>query len=258
MITVQRTAVAIARVRAEENDRPEHERLFSDPIAHLFAVGDDESDAGIARFYELPFFREQVRLRTRFFDDEVRDALAQGIRQVILLGAGFDGRAHRLVEIDETRTLVFEVDLDEQLSYKKHVLQSAGASSPPHVRYVACDFSARGFGSTLRPSLISQGFATEARTLIVWEGVIGYLGDAEVNACLSFLESLAAEGSRLTFNYPRWRISPEELPRRLAAAGFGLSYEIGCDRLWHRYLEGPPPQGGDVFRVALAERNAGP
>ena len=93
MLTVADTAFAIAAVRAEEAARPADERLFDDPYAALFRAAGAHAEAGTQRFLDLPFFRDGIRLRTRFIDDALADALATGIDQVVLLGAGFDVRA---------------------------------------------------------------------------------------------------------------------------------------------------------------------
>src|SRR5919204_6404377 len=84
---VMDTAAAVARVREEEGLRPPGQRLFEDPFARLFR-GDADAEEVTARFFTVPFFREGIRLRTRFIDDVVRDALGAGLRQVVLLGAG--------------------------------------------------------------------------------------------------------------------------------------------------------------------------
>src|SRR4051794_17738665 len=45
--------------------------------------------------------------RTCFFDDAVRDAIRDGARQVVIVGAGFDTRAYRL---QQPGVQFFEVD----------------------------------------------------------------------------------------------------------------------------------------------------
>src|SRR4249920_3628137 len=93
--TVADTAFSIALVRAEEGNRPDGEQLFADPYASAFAAAGAHVAEGTQRFLDLPFFRDGVRLRTRFLDDSVRDGLAAGLDQVVLLGAGFDARGLR-------------------------------------------------------------------------------------------------------------------------------------------------------------------
>ena len=140
------TAAIIARARAAEGDLPPETRLFVDPFAHLFAGDLDESAEA---FGSVPFLRDQVRIRTRFIDDFVRRGVADGLRQIVILGAGFDCRALRLDEIVATRSKVYEVDFDEQLATKRAILEAGGVAIPDHLRFVACDLVADDFESSL-------------------------------------------------------------------------------------------------------------
>src|SRR5262245_49744388 len=113
-VEVTDTAAAIARVRSWERELPEGERLFDDPYAHLFADG-AAADEAVALFLSAPLFRCHIRLRTRFIDDAVRAALADDVKQIVNLGAGFDCRALRLTEIPAAGAQVYEVDFASQL-----------------------------------------------------------------------------------------------------------------------------------------------
>ncbi len=63
-----------------------------DPYASLFAADGSHATESTQRFLDLPFFRDGVRLRTRYIDDAVREGLKAGLGQVVLLGAGLDTR----------------------------------------------------------------------------------------------------------------------------------------------------------------------
>jgi O-methyltransferase involved in polyketide biosynthesis len=120
--SVADTAFSIAVVRAEEGQRPRAERLFDDPYARLFAAAGEHVKDNTQRFLDLPFFRDGVRLRTRFIDDAVRDGLVAGLEQIVILGAGFDARGLRMGDIDGRRVRLYEVDTAEQLARKRTVL----------------------------------------------------------------------------------------------------------------------------------------
>ena len=62
-----------------------------------------------------------IRARTVFFDDAVLDAIDRGVKQVVILGAGYDGRALRFrtpgvqfFEVDHPAT---QVDKLRRLAY---------------------------------------------------------------------------------------------------------------------------------------------
>src|SRR5215831_12904979 len=104
-----------------ESSRPATTRLFHDPFASAF-VGWRFRCA--LHLFRLPLIgaalpwsfldghwsgsRGTVAVRTRYIDDRLRDALAGGVEQVVILGAGFDSRAYRIPGIERTR--VFELD----------------------------------------------------------------------------------------------------------------------------------------------------
>src|SRR6185503_17537655 len=60
---------------------------------------------------------DMVVLRTLVIDAHVRNALALGARQLVILGAGLDGRAYRLPELADVD--VFEIDHPATQSFKR-------------------------------------------------------------------------------------------------------------------------------------------
>jgi methyltransferase (TIGR00027 family) len=249
--TVTDTAATIARVREEEASKPSRERLFEDPFAHLFRGGDAAAEV-LERFASAPFFRESVRVRTRFIDDGVRDAVASGIRQVLILGAGFDCRALRLPEIAAQSVAVFEVDFAEQLRTKREILAHAGIVVPERVHAVSCDFMAPEFAARLSRDLQASGFDAGAATCMLWEGVMSYLNDAGIDATLRWLARAGSPGSRLIFNYTTFRLTAAGLLERARAAGFATLFDYGCDELYRRYLQSEPPPYGEFYRLGEA------
>jgi methyltransferase (TIGR00027 family) len=99
MLTPFDTAFSIAAVRDDERLLPVKDRLFDDPYAGLFRAAGAHAEEGTKRFLALPFFKDGIRLRTRFIDDVLGKALEDGIDQIVLLGAGFDARAFRIPAI---------------------------------------------------------------------------------------------------------------------------------------------------------------
>lgn len=251
MPEVTDSAATVARVRAEEAALPPVERLFVDPYASLFHGGDG-ADEVTALYFRVPFFKEGVRLRTRFIDDVVRTALGDGLRQVALVGAGFDCRALRLPEIAAAGALVFEIDFAAQLAAKREILARAGVAVPAWIRHVPCDFTDAGFATSLSAALAAAGFRRDAGACFVWEGVVGYLDDAAIDRSLRFMAHAGGPGSRLVFNYQTIRLDAVTLAARVRAAGFATLEEHTCDALYQRYIGRAPPPGGDLFRLVLA------
>ena len=249
---VSATAAPVALVRATEASLPAGERLFEDPFAHLF-LGAALDTAVVDRFLQVPFMRESIRLRTRYLDDVVRDALADGIAQVVLLGAGFDCRGLRMPELARPDVRVLEVDFAEQLVHKRERLMSAGIALPPTIRHVACDFTDDRFATTLAPALESAGFCANEGALVLWEGVIGYLDDAVIDRTLAMIARPLARPCRVAFNYTLGRFTPDWIAQRLRATGLEVRDDVALDVVHRRLLPGEPPPGGDVFRVCTAQ-----
>jgi methyltransferase (TIGR00027 family) len=250
--SVADTAFAIAVVRAEEADRPQPERLFEDPYARLFAAAGQHVAEATQRFVDLPFFRDGVRLRTRFIDDFVRHSLATGFTQMVILGAGFDARGLRMPEIAARRVSVFEVDTPAQLERKWSVLKNAGVKLPAGLAYVPFDFDAPDFVSSLTSALERKGFRPGEGAVFVWEGVIGYIDDATIDQTLRFMASVGGPRSRLVFTFGQIGFETDTATDRTRRAGFCSCDEMAGDDLWRRYLPGEPHPNAWVTRIATA------
>ncbi len=235
------TAFAIATIRARESDRPNEERLFDDRFAAIFAAAASaEAAEGTARFLALPMFADGIRLRTRFIDDFVRTGLADGLAQVVLLGAGFDARALRLPEIEAHGARVFEIDFASQLDRKRTLLADAGVKIPSWVELVACDLSDPAFEVSLLASLRERGFRSDTGTLFVWEGVIAYLSAEAVDRSLRFMASAGGPGSRVTFDFAPVAFGDEPPAERVHRLGWSTFEQVGYDELWRRHLPTEP------------------
>jgi methyltransferase (TIGR00027 family) len=188
-----RTAQHNALFRALEQRMPRP--LFDDPWARRFLRGRYRLAAGLpaawlARAIDArwPGPRAAVCVRTRYLDEAVVEAVARGLDQLVILGAGLDSRAYRLPGIEGVR--VFEVDHPSTQAMKRERLGRA----PPHVTYVALDF----VHDALEEGLRHAGLQSGVRTLFLWEGVTNYLDEPSVDATLRFV---ARAGTTLLFTY---------------------------------------------------------
>jgi methyltransferase (TIGR00027 family) len=203
------------------------------------------------------------------------------MRQVVILGVGYDCRAYRIAGIERTR--VFEIDhpstLDVKVKHLKHLLSLI----PAYVTFVGVDFDRQDFATVLRAS----GFDRTIATFFIWEGVIHYLSAEAVDLTLRSIASLSAPGSRLVFTYihrglldgsigfgnlrripaslskssESWTFGfyPDELTPYLVERGFALVADIGSIEYRKRYLGryGSHLQGFEFYHAALAEVGAG-
>jgi len=256
LVTIADTAFSIAEVRAAETHLPPKSRLFDDPYARHFLAAGAHAREATERYLSLPFFRDGIRLRTRFIDDEVRAALRAGARQLVLLGAGFDARGIRLAEATSAGVTTFEVDTPEQLARKRACLEAAEVVVPASVRHVPFDFAESRLEGVLGPRLADAGWSSEQRTLFVWEGVIGYIDSEAIDDSLRFMASASHVGARVIFTFGEANLDPVPAAKRVRRAGFASYEEVGLDEVWRNLLATEPPAAARHARMGVA--NAAP
>jgi methyltransferase (TIGR00027 family) len=277
------TAEYMALFRALESRRPETERLFSDPYAPVFVHGWRKWLYGITRFSLGLTFAEKLLdsaapgaraagiARTKWLDDETTAALG-GASQLVLLGAGFDMRAHRLPAA--VRTTVFE--LDHPLTSR--VKQASLRAIPPasHVRYVAIDFGNRPVIEALKQS----GFDDTKPACFIWEGVTNYLTADAIDSTLRQIRQTAADNillftyvDRAVLDHPErffgapklmarlesygepWTFGlyPEEIKSFLAAREFELIKDLSVQEVWQGTgRSNAGTRGYEFYRLASA------
>ncbi|WP_262284030.1 class I SAM-dependent methyltransferase [Micromonospora sp. MA102] len=156
---------------------------------------------------------ELMAPRTIAIDDAIR---AHPSPQLVILGAGLDGRAWRMPEL--AGVTVFEVDQPATQQDKRD--RAAGLPGPPPT-FVPVDFSRDRLAGTLA----AHGHRADLATTWLWEGVVPYLTRAEVAATVAELAACSAAGSRLVVNYQSPAVSATlgRVVARLLTASAGRS-----------------------------------
>ena len=190
-----------ARDGARQDDRG----AFADPTALALLPDDarrrvERFRAGVprglrARFaYEFLDRRSKMMVaRTVAIDDAVRAAAAP---QVVILGAGLDGRAWRMPELRDA--VVFEVDHPDS-QREKRARVAALQPVARDIRFVPVDFTR----DRLDDALAAAGHDATRPTTWIWEGVVMYLELADIEATLSVIARRSAPRSRLIVLYLR-------------------------------------------------------
>ena len=81
--------------------------------------------------------------RSRYAEDELARAVAHGVTQYVVLGAGLDTFAYRN---PHPGLRVFEVDHPATQAWKREQLQAAGIAIPPSLTFVPIDFEQANAG----------------------------------------------------------------------------------------------------------------
>jgi len=144
----------------------------------------------------LPGLNEYMIARTAYFDRLFVDALDNEIRQIVLLGAGYDTRAYRFNQSNRG-TKIFELDITPTQDRKKKCLKKARIDIPQHVRFVPINFKEE----SLKDVLEKAGYEDQAKTLFLWEGVSYYLDAESVDVTLDFVSHTSHQESAIAFDY---------------------------------------------------------
>ena len=222
------TAVGAAGHRAAHQVL-ERGLVFADPLALSILGADADQALALARDRpERRPLRLFIAMRSRFAEDMARRAVAEGVRQILVLGAGLDTFAYRL---EPAADLAFyELDHPATQADKRGRLARAKIAEPPHLAYVARDFE-QGLMTT---NLKAAGFDPDKRTFVLWLGVTPYL---TADAVFTTLGELAGwpGGAEVVFDYA----NPPDRIREAATRNF------------HQQMAGQVAASGEPFRCYL-------
>jgi len=266
--------VAIFRAAHQLIDRP---LVFDDPMA--LGILDPESRAALEKnphhFDQdpsAPFLRAILSVRSRIAEEALARAVAAGVSQYVVLGAGLDTFAYRN---PYSHVRVFEVDHPATQEWKRGRLEEGGIHEPANVIYVPVDFTKEDLGERLRSAGVGGAQFS-------WLGVTPYVGKDVTRKTLTVAAGLAAKGGGIVLDYV---LPPEtqppiiqaflaarraqmkeigepwdsfflavEMEKLLRDAGFGEIEDLGMEELNQRFFTGRADglQVGSVGRVVGA------
>jgi methyltransferase (TIGR00027 family) len=244
------------------------------------------------RFYE---FAERLMgrgqllwfaVRKRWVSEAVHQALREGCRQLLVVGAGFDPFAV-MVATRHPDVRCIEVDAPGTATPKCRGIERARLGQPNHL-VVSADLSV----TPLDQALGSAGWDRAEPSIVIAEGLLMYLDPAAVHAFLVGVRACTGTGSRLAFSAVgvdergrprvgfadgvlnrliqatlalagepmRWGIDPSAVPGFLAGVGFRPIEQPSLESLRQRFLT-PAGLGAEPLspyeHLVLAERSAG-
>jgi methyltransferase (TIGR00027 family) len=221
---------------------------------------------------------DHLTLRTAAIDGALRTALAEGIDQMVILGAGLDARAWRMADLAGADVL--EVDHPASQAYKRQRVEGH-VPLARSVHFVSVDFERE----RLADALAASSHDPARPTFWLWEGVTMYLQREALLGTLRALAERSAPGSTLAVTYvlPGYvpaefhalrgvvqgafrvlgeplvgAIGTEELHQLMARVGFVCRSDT-CSEDWAR-AEGTHPELPRLLRgerLAVAVRNTG-
>ena len=183
------TAQGVAKQRLIESLAKPDRRIIYDPYAKNFVLG-----ANIIKLMGhrlsvwlgnkiIPGMHEHLISRTRYIDDLIEKSTFANIEQYVILGAGYDSRAHRLKLPSKLK--IFEVDQSEVQELKRLRLPD-NMPNRESITYVDIDFNHQ----SLKEELINVGFDQNKSTIFTLEGVSQYISREALDATLKEVADL--------------------------------------------------------------------
>tara|TARA_B100001248_G_scaffold51930_1_gene33795 strand:+ start:4234 stop:5142 length:909 start_codon:yes stop_codon:yes gene_type:complete len=183
------TAQGVAKQRLIESLAKPDRRIIYDPYAKNFVLG-----ANIIKLMGhrlsvwlgnkiIPGMHEHLISRTRYIDDLIEKSTFANIEQYVILGAGYDSRAHRLKLPSKLK--IFEVDQSEVQELKRLRLPD-NMPNRESITYVDIDFNHQ----SLKEELINVGFDQNKSTIFTLEGVSQYISREALDTTLKEVADL--------------------------------------------------------------------
>jgi methyltransferase (TIGR00027 family) len=234
--SVGATATMVAASRAVASQGPD--ALLDDPLADplVRAVGLDPFVRiidGEIDFEDDPLFnrksrREQIAVRTRFFDDFFTGAARDGVRQAVILASGLDTRAYRLRW--PAGTVVYEIDQPQVIAFKTTTLASLGVAPTAERRAIGIDLR-----DDWPAALREGGFDVTRPTAWSAEGLLPYLPPEAQDRLFDHITALSAPDSRLaTEHVPDPNAFSDERLQRISERWQRFGFDLNAADLFYR------------------------
>lgn len=180
--------------------------------------------------------------RKIFMQQQVEGAIAQGARQVLIVGAGFDTLCLRLAP-QHNHVQFFEVDHPATSAAKAKGIALEG--QPANMHQIAADL-----GEQVLSKVLSEDgrWQSSLQSVVVAEGLFQYLTDDEVRGLLSAVATCASPGSRIAFSHAfpderkllkvltrliaePWKsaVRSEDLPEYVEGTGWKMISDVDTD-----------------------------
>lgn len=211
--------VAAARAAHRRFDPPPH--LLEDP--HAESLLGDRAEALIQSYADggswlLTENRLSIPLRARYVEDRLAAAYRNGVRQLVVLGAGLDSYPFR-TPTGHSELRIYEVDHPSTQQWKTTRIRELAWTIPESLDFIACDFEQTSVPEALRGS----SFDADRPTIVSWMGVTYYLTPETTCRTLTDLHGILAPGSEVVFDY---QFPYEDLSERYRGVSEAMNYYL--------------------------------
>ena len=225
------TAILAAVLRAAHQIIDDEPKILIDNVVSGLVPGSAENEIREMRdrlnLPPLRHLRSSFVSRSRFAEDELAIAVADGIEQLVILGAGLETFSHRRPAFAK-KLRVVEVDHPSSQAFKRARMASL-SDDGLDLDYCPIDFERTSLAEGLARSSFDKG----RPSFFWWLGVVPYLTEPALDSTFHFLRTLPSE-ARMVFSF----VLPEEAlvdidleTARFSAAGAGARGEPWLTRL---------------------------
>lgn len=204
----------------------------------------------------LPGVSLHYVLRKRHVENITRKVIENGVKQVIMLGAGFDTLSWRL-HLNNADVNFIEIDHPATQAEKARALEQG---KQDNLHFLSVDFAKQDLKTALSGF---EHFDTERKTLFICEGVMMYLSLKDIDILFDSIRELSGSGSEFVFSTlePRgseknsvpgilywhlkmigepivWDIDSAKMPRFITERGCQLMSIAGRDEMVDDQLNG--------------------
>jgi methyltransferase (TIGR00027 family) len=204
-IDPRKMALQIAGLRANETHLPENERVFQDPYAEYFFPDEIRKlfqdparvKAELGKYEQMmPGVNGAIVARIKFIDEKLKELIEHGLKQLVIIGAGYDTRSYRIKGVKENLK-VFEVDHPDTQAVKIEKIKEIFGTLPRHVTYVPLVFGS----SPLGERLAEHGYDHALKTLFIVEGLLMYIPPAAAEGLLAFIARNSGPATSIVADY---------------------------------------------------------
>lgn len=218
-----RTALRVAMRRAAHQIYDAQPLVFTDPLAVPLLGSEYLPEVERTRFKltkpHSVALRAFLVARSRHAEEQLARAVAQGVTQYVLLGAGLDTFAYRN---PHPQLHVYEIDHPATQEWKRGLLAQSSIAIPESLTYVPVDFEHQ----LLATQLAEAGFDATKPAFFAWLGVVPYLTPEAFRSTLALIAA-SAKGSGVVMDYgqPRHalplmeRLARDSMSARVASVG---------------------------------------
>jgi methyltransferase (TIGR00027 family) len=158
----------------------------------------------LAKMRAEPFYHYLIA-RTKYYDEVLTDAVADGVQQIVIVGCGSDTRAYRFQDVLSARGVrVLECDQSQAIEIKQRMTKRWRKACS--VEFLPIDLNDDAW-----PMLGKWlGDRTSPKSLVLMEGVSPYVNESTFSQFLRFLANTLSPGSHIAYDFKIRGMSDDE------------------------------------------------